>query len=151
MSWDADAFSDAVHAVELEANYGRGPVGWVYFIVCIDSGRCKIGFTKHDVEKRIKSLQTGSASELTLIAKHPGSIDTERALHERFAMDRIQGEWFNVSDELRAYIVATVLAMSELTITHGKRLEPWMIIGMKMALERMSSWPESLLDALEVA
>ncbi len=151
MSWDADAFSDAVHAVQLETAHGRGPVGWVYFIVCIDSGRCKIGFTKHNVAKRLKTLQTGSSGELTLLAKHPGSIDTERALHERFAMDRIKGEWFHVSDDLRAYMVATVLAMSEFTITQGSKLEPWMTVGMRMALERMSSWPESLLDALEAA
>lgn len=149
MSFDKDRVLDEIDKVELVASEGRGPVGWVYFIACTDSGRCKIGFTKGDPLKRLANLQTGSASEMSLIAMHPGPVESERALHEKFAADRLHGEWFRMSDSLRAYLVVTVWTMSELTIRAGHPLKPWMSLGLELSLEHLETISESLAELLE--
>jgi len=62
---------------------------------------CKIGVTTGSIEKRIKKLQTGNASNLHLVAYH--KTDTpfkiERMLHSHYSQKRACGEWFNLTDE----------------------------------------------------
>jgi hypothetical protein len=50
---------------------GQDRAGFVY-VIQDGSGLCKIGRAKN-VEKRIRSLSTGSSSDLTLIASWPCS------------------------------------------------------------------------------
>ncbi len=138
-----------VDDVELVSADGSGPFGWVYFIICVDVERCKIGFTKSDVDRRLKGLQTGSSSELIMLAKHPGTPDTERKLHEMFTANRIRGEWFEITDELRAYMIQTVWAMSEFSLKQGRKLEPWMYVGVKFILDKLGTISEELADLLE--
>jgi hypothetical protein len=61
----------------------------------------KIGVTKGSVEKRIKKLQTGNASEIYLVnkyeTKYPFFLETR--LHQRFDKNRIKNEWFELSDD----------------------------------------------------
>jgi len=71
---------------------------FVYFIQS-SGGPIKIG-SASDVAARLKSLQTGSADELTLLAMTEGGEFRERELHARFAADRLRGEWFAPSPEL---------------------------------------------------
>jgi hypothetical protein len=78
---------------------GATPVpreGWTYLIQSIDGGPVKIGFTRGNPDDRLKSIQTNSPDELRIIARLPG-IDLEPILHERYAADRIRGEWFDGS------------------------------------------------------
>jgi hypothetical protein len=140
---------EEIDRIELVSCDGRGPVGWVYFVVCPDTGRCKIGFTKGKVEKRIASLQTGSASRLSLVAMHPGTPDTERRLHDKFEANRLHGEWFGISDGLRAYLVVTVWAMTEFTLKEGRKLAPWMVSGVESALDSLHTISQELADILE--
>lgn len=144
----SDAFLRLIDEVDLVQCEG-GQFGWVYFVVCVDLGRCKIGFTSGKVEKRIKSLQTGSPSQLVLLVAHPGSTESERALHERFASSRVVGEWFDITPELRAYMVAALWAVSEFTLKQGQRLTPWMAAGLSHWLSTCSVLPESLVELLE--
>lgn len=60
----------------------------------------KIGVTA-DIDKRIKSLQTGSSEPIVLVDKFLSSypFKIESVLHRRFADSRISGEWFCLADE----------------------------------------------------
>lgn len=61
----------------------------------------KIGVTKNDPQKRIKQLQTGNPSELTLIDTYYSKFGTtiESYLHRTYAMNKIKGEWFSLDKE----------------------------------------------------
>ena len=150
MTIDREKLLDLIDATQLVPCEGRGPIGWVYFIVCADTRRCKIGFTKAHPEKRLANLQTGSPGELVLCVMHPGTPDTERQLHERFASSRIRGEWFELTDELRAYMTVALWAMSEISLRQRGTLDGWMTAGLSITLEHLESMPESLIEALGV-
>lgn len=69
--------------------------GYVYVIHALGTSRVKIGYSA-DPEKRLRELQTGSPFELRLLAKWPGSLDSELSAHRAFADHRCVGEWFEV-------------------------------------------------------
>lgn len=75
--------------------------GYIYFISNGES--VKIGFSK-DPEKRLKNLQTANPVELKLLYFEKGNSNIESRLHKLFSKDRIQGEWFNFSDEILEFI-----------------------------------------------
>lgn len=78
--------------------------GFVYFVQAGGpEGQIKIGFATN-VAVRIAALQTGCPSPLAVLCQIPGTYESERQYHERFAPDRRQGEWFHPSDELLAFI-----------------------------------------------
>lgn len=66
-----------------------------YLIGDTESGRIKIGYTDGPVEQRLAALQTGNAARLVVLATRSG--DHEKALHDRFAAQRLGGEWFGLS------------------------------------------------------
>lgn len=73
------------------------PAGWVYVVGEANSNRYKIGWTtKEDgAMERLKYLQTGNPSRLSLIGSFPvSSIRAERALHSYFEENKEIGEWF---------------------------------------------------------
>lgn len=105
--------------------------GYVYFIACVETMRVKIGFTKGNPIARLKALQTGSASTLVLMACHPGSLETERDLHNRFAAHRVHGEWFEASEEMLEYLSMIVwLTACHFEITGGE-LPSWVDAGLR--------------------
>lgn len=66
------------------------------------SNNYKIGITKNkDINKRLKSLKTGSDGELLLInkylSKHYKKI--EKKFHIKYNSKRVTGEWFCLNDE----------------------------------------------------
>jgi hypothetical protein len=75
----------------------------VYFIQSGLHGPIKIGYTV-DVVDRLADLQIGSPTLLRLIATTPGGFAVERQWHQRFADERLLGEWFAPSDRLLATI-----------------------------------------------
>lgn len=77
--------------------------GQIYFIQQGDDGAIKIGYSTNP-EKRLKSLQTGSAYPLKMLLTIEGSEDQEKALHDQFAAYQLQGEWFRPVDALLAAI-----------------------------------------------
>lgn len=77
--------------------------GRVYFIQAGDNGPIKIGWTAGDPRARMASLQTGNPEPLRLLAYAPGTIEDERAMHERCASIRMIGEWFKPEPQLVAF------------------------------------------------
>jgi hypothetical protein len=123
--------------------------GVVYFIACKETERCKIGFTKGDPLKRLRNLQTGAAGELRLLAAQPGNPAIEKALHERFAAHSVHGEWFEMSEELFAYMCAIVWVMSCLYASANQELEQWMKVGLRMLNDGMAEVPSELMALTE--
>lgn len=76
----------------------------VYFIQCNDD--VKIGYSA-DVKQRLRALQTGNPTMLTLLATMKGDRTTEAYLHNIFASDRIQGEWFRLSQHIHDFMVTS--------------------------------------------
>ena len=74
--------------------------GKVYFISCSDPWAVKIGFTCKEPESRLRQLQTGCPSQLTLLGWYPAGRDEERRLHDMLEPFRLSGEWFAIAMEL---------------------------------------------------
>jgi len=75
----------------------------VYFVQAESLGRIKIG-TSSNVAVRFGTLRTSSPDKLNLLGVIPGDCTVERALHKRFADERLHGEWFTPSERLVSYI-----------------------------------------------
>jgi len=72
---------------------------YIYFIRAGSSGPIKIGVAV-DVDRRLNTLQTGNALQLTIIAKikcrsKSEAYDKESQLHKMFRKKKIRGEWFH--------------------------------------------------------
>ena len=77
----------------------------IYFIQADIIGRIKIGYTSQaKAEQRISNIQTGCPVPIKILATIPGSRAKEEMLHNRFAFDRVIGEWFNPSQALIRFI-----------------------------------------------
>jgi hypothetical protein len=75
----------------------------IYFIEA--GAYVKIGMTAGDVRLRLSNLATSHYEQLRLLATIPDApASMEFELHQRFAQDRVRGEWFVLSEEIRAYI-----------------------------------------------
>lgn len=78
--------------------------GCVYFIRSEKNHAIKIGFTAGKIEDRLTALQTAHPHKLQVLATSRGSREYEKALHERFAGLRLEGEWFEPHPDLLAFI-----------------------------------------------
>lgn len=77
----------------------------VYFIAAEDAGTVKIGFAKQPWN-RLSKMQSDCPHSLRLLAIEAGDVRHEAHLHRRFAVDRLQGEWFRLSQSILDYIAA---------------------------------------------
>ena len=61
----------------------------------------KIGYTKRDINKRIKEFKTGNVSDFIIENSFQSKWGTkiESNLHRRFKTQKIRGEWFDLNDE----------------------------------------------------
>ena len=82
---------------------------WVYFLRRSDEA-IKIGYSAQP-KVRVTTLR-GKHGDLEVLALMRGGRDEERALHSRFAMSRLEGEWFTATPELLAFVAE----MATLTI-----------------------------------
>lgn len=64
----------------------------------------KIGWTKGELEGRLKGLRTGAPEPLVVYGTIQGTMAEERELHARFADYRLQGEWFRKRGRFSAWI-----------------------------------------------
>lgn len=74
----------------------------IYFIRCTATGSIKIGLSANPW-KRLSKMQSDSPGVLEMLGAEPGGADREAELHQRFAKDRLRGEWFRPSDEIVTY------------------------------------------------
>ena len=101
-----------VKTAKKESRSVRSKGGYVYLLEC--GGKYKIGFSK-DVERRIQQLDT-RPFELNLVAKSKfisDAYDREQELHEYFAENRIDGEWYEFSDHEAQYAKEIIDEMEE--------------------------------------
>lgn len=71
-------------------------MGFVYFIKD-NSDQVKIGYTKRNVQKRLKELNSPNLIPILLYeTKYPTQL--EKALHFRFKHYNIEREWFCLDD-----------------------------------------------------
>lgn len=77
------------------------PAGFVYFVYC--AGRIKIGYAT-DVAARMFGIATSSPFPIRLLLTIRGDLEDEQNYHKRFASDRANLEWFDLSDDLRAFL-----------------------------------------------
>jgi len=71
------------------------------YLIKAAAGLTKIGWS-NDPESRCKDMQVGSPVKLELIATSPfcfGSKRLEKFLHRRFTHNRVNGEWFALTDK----------------------------------------------------
>lgn len=61
----------------------------------------KIGYTKREVEKRIKEFKTGNASSFYIVDSFQSKWGTkiEAQLHRHYKSKKISGEWFDLTKE----------------------------------------------------
>lgn len=95
-------YSDCHPITELETILREPTSTPVYFIYSHFTDCIKIGQSLNPGE-RIKTLQTASAGRLTLLAVT--TAYTEREMHEKFASERVSGEWFRPSGDLCGFIM----------------------------------------------
>jgi hypothetical protein len=94
-----DQMANAAQPVDVGHLLQGGRESVVYFIAHCD--RVKIGFTSN-LKKRVNGLTLRPDSVLLALA---GGPDLERALHTRFAVDRVDDtEWFRLSSQITHYI-----------------------------------------------
>lgn len=87
----------------------------VYFLVIGD--KVKIGTTINKRQRFASMLPPGATFALEL----PGSYKLESELHKRFAADRLEGEWFRLSDQIKAFIAANQKRMARSSATSRSR------------------------------
>lgn len=76
----------------------------IYLLECVNDlseTTYKIGYTSSDVNKRIKSLQTGNPGIISVLSIFETEYGqkVERALHRRYSHLRLKGEWFHLEPE----------------------------------------------------
>jgi len=83
---------------------GRQQSGGVY-LISADDGYVKIGVFSGDVNRRLKSLQTGNPKQLrvveTVLCDLP--LYREQVLHKRYKNLHVRGEWFRYSPEINLH------------------------------------------------
>lgn len=75
----------------------------IYFIANRKQKAVKIGYSTNPAS-RLSELQISAPNKLELLATIEGDMRTEHQLHQRFAAYRLNGEWFQMADELMAFI-----------------------------------------------
>lgn len=79
---------------------------WYGYIYIVKAGELfKIGFSKTP-RKRFRSFRTGSPVPLEIVftMKTPYYKMVEKVLHDHFALKRVHGEWFALTDRDIAYV-----------------------------------------------
>ena len=76
-----------------------------YKVYLISSGdfekQYKIGYTRRDVEDRVKEFKTGNSNNLEIISVFESKWGTkiESSLHRKYKTKKIDGEWFDLNQE----------------------------------------------------
>lgn len=83
----------------------QGYKGYVYFIADKAMQTVKIGYSKNPWA-RVKDLQTGRATKLSVVATVKTTDSSESTVHKLFEEERQSGEWFTSSPRIQSLIEA---------------------------------------------
>lgn len=86
--------------------------GFVYFIQAEGGGPVKIGWAKRP-KKRLSSIQTSHKDRLVIRKLVAARTEAEAKFHKRFAKSRLQGEWFEATPDLVAFMAAEISGAGE--------------------------------------
>jgi hypothetical protein len=87
-------------------DFGNRHAPVVYFIRDTGSDLIKIGYTI-DLRNRLACIQCYACSGMAEVLGYvPGGYEEEQSLHQRFAADRFEGEWFRPSPALLGYVAS---------------------------------------------
>lgn len=76
----------------------------IYFVRRVGTlGPVKIGFT-NDLSSRLATLNTATPEKMEVLCTVPGGPELEGYLHSAFSSSRINGEWFELGDDLQRMI-----------------------------------------------
>lgn len=101
-AWAEEASRRAMKSRPAESGRVLGAMGTIY--VAGYGPYVKIGWTMGRTATRLRGLQTGAPEPLVVYAELRGRLADERALHQRFAKYRLQGEWFRKVHAVRRWI-----------------------------------------------
>jgi hypothetical protein len=61
----------------------------------------KIGYTRREVEKRVKELKTGNAADFHIVESFKSKWGTkiESQIHRRLKNKKVDGEWFQLNNK----------------------------------------------------
>lgn len=79
---------------------------------------------------------------------HEGSLDDERAIHARFAEQRLRGEWFEMSEGLFEHISQIVWVTGYLCVEEGCPAPQWVKVGLRAMADGASKPLPAELAAL---
>jgi hypothetical protein len=113
--------------------------GFIYFIETEDAQFVKIGFSKV-VINRMGAL--GTMMPVRLIGFFPGTRETERWLHAKFADEWKTGEWFWSSNRLRQFITMMGLIVPEIRESPPSRLQRDVRIKKNKLIVKTEALPE---------
>ena len=84
----------------------------VYFILHRKYNAVKIGYTS-DIDKRISDFRASCPvhSDIKLLFWFDGNQKEEAEFHRRFRIYRLDGEWFALEDELKAFVEENITIM----------------------------------------
>lgn len=85
----------------------------------------KVGYTKREINKRIKAIQTGCPFELELVDIRQGSQEKEQALHVELSKHRtkLKGEWYADSVEVRGLLGIHAAIRKERKVMGDREIE----------------------------
>jgi hypothetical protein len=78
-------------------------------------GRIKIGYSR-GAEGRLKTLKTSGPFKPVILLVLNGNMGDEADLHVRFQADRLHGEWFTLSKDMRSYLRARLCDVGRATL-----------------------------------
>lgn len=102
----------------------------VYMIRAGDNGPVKIGYSKYFAEERLAQMQSHHYEMLQVMRILPGDYRTERAVHLRFADNRIRGEWFSWCPEMMTEVLSELPTMP---VIHQEIIDKLIDGGVTMA------------------
>lgn len=121
----------------------------IYYIACTATQRLKIGYTRGEPEVRLKALQTGAPAPLRLMAAHEGDIEHERYLHEKFANQRVCGEWFEMDEHLFEHLCMAIWLAGAQCAETGEPAPLWVKSGLRMMADGIAELPPYLAALTE--
>lgn len=82
----------------------------IYCITAREIGLVKIGFSENPFS-RFAKLQSDSPVALRIERMTNGEVHEERALHRRYAAERVRGEWFTLTPDIEAWMASLPAAI----------------------------------------
>lgn len=75
----------------------------LYFIQSGTGGPVKIGYTKQ-LATRLKAIHKMNGGSVRFLGALAGTLEDEKRFHEKYASDRLHGEWFRLSPEILLFL-----------------------------------------------